>query len=162
MSNSEILTQRQVSVKRGLDLVQLQLGLHKLQLYYHTVFEMCSGIQGAIKFAMRHEGTRVDVWADLNEYNRSDLGIPSHKGYRRSGHASNVKEWKVGFEQALVTLTFDDLTVKMHYSDAAKLYSWMRRAGRQAKNWSGDKSRHWNTYARLVDAEENDKVVYAA
>ncbi len=154
----DLFTQKQINVRQGLDLVELQLGTHKIRLYYQTIFKMCSGIQGAIQFAIRYEGSKVTLWKELNKYDRKAITTPMHFEYRRSGHMSNVKDWAVSFEGSLIVLKFDELTAKMHYSDAAVLYSWLRRAGKQAKNWSGDRSRTWNTYAKLVDAEQNDKL----
>lgn len=150
----------QINVQQGLDIVQLCLKDRKIRMYYPTTFEICSGMQGAIKFAMRHEGLRPGFWKELNKYERSALSVPLHKGYRRSGHMSNFDKWKVDFEGSLIILTFDDEFFQMHFSDAAFVYAWMRRAAKECKHWAGDRSRIYNTYARLTDAEADDKVLY--
>ncbi len=144
-----------------MDLVQLQLGSDKIRLYYQTTFKICSSIQGAIKFAMGHEGVRPEVWHKINVYDRTDLETPLHHEYRRSGHSTNIKDWNVAFEGSLVVLTFDTQAYKMHFSDAVWIYAWLRRAAKEAKHWAGDRSRIYNTYANLRDAEENDKILYA-
>lgn len=156
----DLFTAEQVNVQQGLDLVRLQLGSNDIRLYYQTVFKICSSLQGASKLAMQHEGNKPELWAKLAQYDRADIGVPLHFEYRRSGLVTNLTNWKVAFEGALVVLTLDDLTAKFHYTDAAKLTVWLRRAGKQAKNWAGDKSRQWSTFAHLSDAEENDKVAY--
>jgi len=147
----------QVNVQQGLDLVNLQLGSNQIRLYYHTTFSICSSLQGATKLAMQNEGLKPDFWHKLIKYDWKGVDTPMHKTYRRSGHQSNLTDWEVAFEGSLVVLKLDDLTAKFHFSDAAKLQVWLRRAAKQAKNWSGDRSRIWNTFARLTDAEENDK-----
>ena len=106
----------QVSIASGMDLVRIKFRSETFILYYPTVFKICSSMGGAARFAMRHEGQRPNLWAELAAYDRAD---------------------------------------------AATIQVWMRRAAKEAKNWSGDTSRIWNTYARLCDVEENDKVVYA-
>jgi len=120
----------------------------------------CSSMQGATKLAMGNEGLKPDYWNKLVHYDARDCDVKMHHEYRRSKHVTNVKDWAVAFEGSLVVLKFDALTAKFHFADAAKLQVWLRRAAKQAKNWSGDRSRIWNTFARLVDAEENDKIVY--
>lgn len=155
-----LFKQEHVNVQQGLDIVQLSLKTSKIRMYYPTTFEICSGMQGAIKFAMRHEGLKPKFWHELNKYDRTNLSVPLHKGYRRSGHLSNFEKWKVDFEGSLVMLTFDDEFFQLHFSDAAFVYAWLRRAAKQAKHWAGDRSRIYNTYARLTDAEEDDKALY--
>jgi len=155
-----LFKQEQINVQQGLDIVQLQLGSDKIRMYYPTTFEICSAMQGAIKFAMTHEGLRPKFWHELNKYDRANLSVPLHKGYRRSTYVSNFKDWEVAFEGSLVVLTFDDEFYKMHFSDAAFVYAWLRRAAKECKHWAGDRSRIYNTYAKLTDAEANDKVLY--
>ena len=151
----------QIQVQQALDLVQLCIGKDKIRLYYPTAFKICSSMAGAAKFAMRHEGARPALWNELAKYDRAICAVPLHREYRRTNHPTNIKTWEVAFEDSLVVLTFDDQFYKMHYSDAAVVQVWLRRAAKQAKNWAGDSGRIWSTYARLTDAEENDKVVYA-
>lgn len=117
-------------------------------------------MQGATKLAMQHEGVRPKLFAALANYDRSQCAVPLHHEYRRSKYESDLKDWQVAFEGSLVVLTLDDLVAKFHFSDAAKLQSWLRKAAKQAKNWAGDRGRIWNTFAALRDAEENDKVVF--
>jgi len=143
----------QVNVQQGQDLVNLQLGSNQIRLYYQTTFKICSSLQGATKLAMQTEGLKPDFWNKLVQYDARDCNVPCHHEYRRSGHTTNLKDWSVAFEGSLVVLKLDDLTAKFHYSDAAKLQVWLRRAGKQAKNWAGDRSRIWSTFARLAEAE---------
>ncbi len=156
----DLFTSEQVNVQQGLDLVQLQLGSSKIRMYYQTVFKICSSMQGASKLAMATEGVRPEKWGELAKYDSRDVDTPCHHEYRRSFKTTNLTHWKVAFEGPLVVMTFDELTAKFHYADAAKLCVWLRRAAKQAKNWSGDRSRIWNTYARLTNAAENDKTVF--
>jgi len=160
MAIKNLFTQEQINVQQGLDIVQLCLKDSKIKMYYPTTFEICSGMQGAIKFAMSHEGLKPKFWHELNKYERADLGVPLHRRYRRSSYTSNFKNWKVDFEGSLVVLWFDEDYFKMHFSDAAFVYAWLRRAAKQAKHWAGDRSRIYNTYAKLTDAEANDKILY--
>ena len=150
-----------VTVASGKDLVRITFTSDTIILYYPTVFKICSSMGGAARFAMRHEGVHPDLWNKLAAYDRTDITVPMHFEYRRSGLLANVEKWSVAFEHQLVVLQFDDLIKKFHYEDAAYIQVWMRRAAKEAKNWSGDTSRIWSTYARLTDAEENDKIVYA-
>ena len=156
----DLFTAKQVNVAQALDIVQLQLGSNKIRLYYQTTFKICSSLQGATKFAMRHEGNKPDLWNKLAAYDRSECSVKLHREYRRSGYVTNLTNWEVAFEGSLVILKLDDLTAKFYYPDAARLNVMLRRAAKQAKHWAGDRSRIWNTYARLSDAEENDKVLY--
>lgn len=155
-----ILKPAQMRVQQGMDLVQLQLGSDKIRLYYQTTFKICAALMGSVKFAMRHEGERPALWEQLSTYDRASVKVPLHREYRRSGHMTNIKDWEVSFEGSLVILTFDGRFYKMHYSDGIKLYAWLRRAAKEAKHWAGDRGRVYSTFARLTDAEANDKVLY--
>lgn len=155
-----ILKPAQMNVQQGMDLVQLQLGSDKIRAYYQTTFKICAGIMGSAKFAMQHEGVRPKLFEELNTYSRVDYTNPIHHEYRRSGHMPNFETWEVGFEGSLVKLTFDDEYYMMHYEHAVLLYAWLRRAAKEAKRWSGDRGRTFTTFAKLTDAEDNDKVLY--
>jgi len=157
----DLFTSEQVNVQQAMDIVQVVLGSNKIRLYYHTTFTLCSKIQGASKIAMQHEGVKPEFWSKLAKYDRKSIDTPVNRTYRRSPHLANVEVIDVDIEGALVVLKFDDLVAKFHYTDAAKLCVWLRRAAKQAKNWSGDRSRIWNTYANLTDAEANDKIIFA-
>ncbi len=150
----------QINVQQGMDLVQLQLGSDKIRLYYQTTFKICAGLMGSTKFAMRHEGVRPKLFEELSIYDRTNYKNPIHHEYRRSGHVTNIETWDVGFEGSLVKLTFDDQFYMMHYEHAILLYAWLRKAAKEAKRWAGDRGRVFSTFARLTDAEEDDKVLY--
>jgi len=157
----DLFTSKQVNVQQAMDIVQLVLGSNKIRLYYHTTFSLCSKIQGASKIAMQHEGVKPEFWNKLAKYDRTTIDTPVNKTYRRSPHLANVEMIDVKIKGSLVVLVFDDLVAKFHYTDAAKLCVWLRRSAKQAKNWAGDRSQIWNTYANLTDAETNDKVMLA-
>lgn len=150
----------QAQVTQGMDLVQLRLGSNKIRMYYQTVFEICSKMRGHGTFALRHERNHPALWRELDEYGRTPCTVPLHPKHRRSGLVTNLNNWKVWHEGQLVVVQFDDLITKFHYADAARIQAWMRRAGKQAKNWSGDSGRHMTIFARLTDAEDNDKFAY--
>lgn len=156
----DLFTFEQVNVRQGLDLVELQLGSNKIRLYYHDAFTICSKLQGNATFALRYERNNPKLWEELNAYEHKPITVPLHPRYRRSGLASNVKVYKVSFEGQLVILQFDTLVAKFHYSDIPKLRAHMYRAAKQAKRWAGDSSRQWNIFARLTDAEDNDKFAF--
>ncbi len=152
----------QINVQQGKDLVQLHLGSNAIRLYYQTTFKLCAKMAGCIKFAMRHEGIKPEIWHELNVYDRKRIKTKLHHEYRRSGYSANVTLWDVDFEGSLIVLTFDTKPFKMHFSDAVKIYAWLRGAAKEAKHWAGDRSRIYSTSAMLRDAEENDKILYTA
>ena len=156
----DLFTFEHVNVRQGLDLVELQLRTHKLRLYYHDVFTICSKLQGNATFALRYEQNHPKLWRDLQQYDQEPITTPVHPTYRRSGIASNVKTYKISFRGPLVILQFNELVVKFHYSDIPRLRSHLYRAAKQAKRWSGDESRQRSIFARLTDAEDNDKFAY--
>ena len=158
----DLFKAEQVNVKKALDLVQLILGDNKIRLYYQTVFKLCSDLQGASKIAMQHEGIKPDFWHKLAVYEGQVIDTPMNRTYRRSGYTSNVTaDPKVDIEGSIVVVYFDDLVAKFHFSEAAQLCVWLRVAAKHCKNWAGDRSRIKNVYARLTDAEENEKLTLA-
>lgn len=157
----DLFTSEQVNVQQAQDIVQLILGTNKIRLYYQSTFTICSKLQGASKIAMQHEGVKPEFWNEIAKYDRNSIDTPIHRTYRRSPHQANVQVVDIDIEGSLVVVKFDDLVAKFHYTDAAKLCVWLRRAAKQAKNWSGDRSRIWNTWAHLTDAEAEDKINYA-
>ena len=156
----DLFTFKQVNVRQGMDLVELQLSSHKIRLYYHDVFTICSKLQGNATFALRYERNHPKLWRELNKYEHEPIATPLHPTYRRSGLVSNVKVYKISFKGQLVILQFDELVAKFHYSDIPRLRAHLYRAAKQAKRWAGDDSKQWNIFARLTTAEENDKFVY--
>ena len=155
-----ILTQQQVSVKQGMDLVELHLGDRSILLYYQTVFEICMKIRGLATFALRYERNSPKLLRELEKYDQEPISEPLSPVYRRSGLAANVDAWNVTYEKQLVVLQFNDQIFKMHYADAIVLHAWLGRAAKQAKCWAGDSSRQWRIFARLTDAEDNDKFAF--
>ncbi len=155
-----ILTQDRMAVKYGMDLVQLKFGDRSILLYYHTVFDICMKIRGLATFALRHERKPPQLIRELEKYEREPLTEPLSPIYRRSGLATNVNTWDVTYEGQLVVLHFNEQKFKMHYADAAVLHAWLGRAAKEAKRWAGDNSRQWRVFAKLTDAEDNDKFAF--
>ncbi len=143
-----------------MDLVELDIASNKIRLYYQHVFTICSKLQGNATFALRYERNHPELWRELNKYAREPCIVPMHPQYRRSGLMSNVESWSVRFENQLVVLQFDDLVAKFHYSSIPRLRAHLYRAAKQAKHWAGDAVKQWNIYAKLTDAEDNDKFAY--
>jgi hypothetical protein len=157
----DLFKAEQVNVQKALDIVQLILGDNKIRLYYQTAFKLCSDLQGASKIAMQHEGIKPDFWHKLAVYEGQVIDTPVNRTYRRSSYTSSVNDPVVDIRGSLVVIHFDDLVVKLHFSDAAQLCVWVRVAAKHCKNWAGDRSRIRNVYARLTDAEENEKLILA-
>lgn len=156
----DLFTFHDVNVRQGMDLVELQLSSNKIRLYYYDVFTICSKLQGNATFALRYERNHPELWRELNRYEQEPITTPLHPTYRRSGLASNVQTYKVSFKGPLVILQFNELVAKFHYSDIPRLRAHLYRAAKQAKRWSGDDSQQWTIFARLTDAEDNDKFAY--
>ena len=155
-----ILTQQQVSVKHGMDLVQLKLGDRSMLLYYQHVFSICSKMRGLGTFALRYERNSPALMRELDKYELAPPDEPLSPVYRRSGLATNVETWKVSYEDQLVVLQFNDQQFKMHYADSAVVRAWLYKAAKEAKAWAGDDRTGFRVFARLTDAEDNDKFAY--
>jgi len=110
---------------------------------------------------MQHEGIKPEFWQKLADYEGQVIDTPLNRLYRRSTYNSDVSDPTVDPEGSLVVCHFDDLTAKFHFSDAAQLCVWVRVAAQHCKNWAGDRSRIRKVYARLTDAEENEKLTLA-
>lgn len=157
---SEVLTKEHCAVGAELDMVGIKFGPPRLLLYYHTAFEVAHGTCMSAKFAGRYEGVRPQLWREfVRGSDRAPTAKP-HYTYRRSGAVSSITDWSVAFDRNLVVWKFDDLTVKMHYSEAFQMYAMIRNAARKAKAWSGDRSRIRTVRAVLTNAEANDKILY--
>ncbi len=156
----DLFTFEHVNVRQGMDLVELQLRSHKIRLYYQDVFAICSKLQGNATFALRYERNHPKLWRELQLYDQEPITTPLHPVYRRSYLASNFTVYKVSFRGSLVILQFNELVAKFHYSDIPRLRSHLYRAGKQAKRWAGDSSKQWTIFARLTDAEDNDKFAF--
>jgi hypothetical protein len=138
------------------DFVYVFLGAHTIKVPYQTGFEILTGIRMAAKMSMRHEGYSAKDWQAFAKLDRNEPNsVPTNKFHRRSSETANVKTWSVRWENSLVIIEANELTAKMHYSDAFYLYVNMRLACRQAKAWAGDQSRTLRGAAYLNDAEEN-------
>lgn len=155
-----ILTQHQMSVKQGMDLVQLNLDDRSILLYYQTTFDICMKIRGLATFALRYERNPPALMHELEKYEQEPSNVPLSPVFRRSGLMTNVDTWGVYQEDQLVVLVFNDLHVKMHYVDAVMVHAWLGKAAKEAKRWAGDSSRQFRVFAKLTDAEANDKFAF--
>ncbi len=52
-----------------------------------------------------------------------------------------------------VVLTIGNSDVTFDYETALKLSQWLRVRGKEAKNFAGDKSRHWSVIGVLSHAD---------
>lgn len=160
-----ILTQHQVSVKQGMDLVQAKFSDRSMLLYYQDTFEICSKMRGLGTFALRYERNSPKLMIELEKYEQEPPNVPLSPRFRRSGLKTNVKAYRVDYEDQLVVLEFRDFTnnihvVKMHYTDAVIVRAWLFKAAKEAKAWAGDDSRGFRVFAKLTDAEDNDKFAF--
>ncbi len=143
-----------------MDLVEANLGGSPILLYYQEVLDICMKIRGLATFALRYERNPPTLIRELEDYERTPFENTLSPVYRRSGLMTNVKTWKVTQENQLVVLRFNDQYFKFHYADAVVLHAWLGHAAKEAKRWAGDSSRQWRVFARLTDAEDNDKFAY--
>jgi hypothetical protein len=160
---SNILKSEVVGASSENDLVHLQLGRHKIHLYYQTAFDIVNSIRMAAKLSLRHEGLQMPDWRALDAEVAAQLPpkVKRNRIYRRTNAQSNISRWSVDWEGSLVVLHFDELTCKMHYADAFRLHGLLRHVATNAKNWAGDPSRSMRATAYLNNAEENYKHGYA-
>ena len=114
-------------------------------------------IRGLATFALRYERNPPTLMRELDNYEKTPYDVPMSPVYRRSGLLTNVKSWQITHENQLVVMQFNDQVFKFHYEDAVVLHHWLGRAAKEAKRWAGDSSRQWRLFARLTDAEDNDK-----
>lgn len=151
------------AVKSGteLDTVVLQIGHKMITFPYQSAFEILNGIKMAAKLAMRIEGNKIGRWREMAGIDCDPEPLTPNRRFRQSRKKTNLKDWKISFEGALVVMQFNESIFKLHYSEALQLYSWLRLAARRAKAWAGDRSRTMRTTAHLTDAEDNYKHGYS-
>lgn len=155
---SDLMTKQRVSVVADLDMIRLSFGSESVVIPYQTAIEVANGIKMAGKLASRHEGNSAQDWRDFIDIDNGPKSkTERHRGFRRSNVGPNVREWTVGWDGAVVKITFDQTTVGLHYSDALECYNWLRVAYRDAKAWAGDTGKIMRTTAYLNDAEQNYK-----
>ena len=155
---SGILKKERIDVQAELDLVVFVFGDRRLLVPYQTAFEICNGVRMAAKMASRQSGNAADAWRELAAVPLEERFPTTEKRarqFRRSRLQPNVKAWEIKFESELVILKFDDLAVKIHFSDALRWYTHARAAAHIAKDWAGDSTKKLRMTAHLSDAEEN-------
>lgn len=59
-------------------------------------------------------------------------------------------------EGSLVVLQIGNAEMKMEYETAIQLSTWLRVRGKEAKQLSGDNSRHWSVIGNLTAVEGGD------
>lgn len=140
-----------------MDMAVFVFGKHRVQVPYQTAFEILNGVRLASKMAMRVEGNEATAWRDFARINGASRDLTPARRFRRSNLQSNVKTWAVQFDGPLVVMVFDELTVKIHYSEALPWYTAARLAAREAQAWAGDSKKVMRCVGHLTDAEENYK-----
>lgn len=67
------------------------------------------------------------------------------------------QDYAVWHEGELVKMKAGNVTITMDYPTTLKMSQLLRMHGKSAKNFAGDKGKHWSSIAVLTDAEENYK-----
>ena len=148
----DLVTLKKINVAHAMDLVEWTLGDNKIRLYYPTCFKIAGALRVAGKAGVNAAGGNVKLWRELARYELAAPFSPVHSEYRRSGHLSNLKEWRVDVEGELTTIYLDNLVAKFHCTDALICQAWLDVAARQAKAWAGDDSTAFIVTGRLTDA----------
>jgi len=148
----DLFTLKKINVAYAMDLVEWTLGDNKIRLYYPTCFKIAGAMRVGGKAGVDASGGNVKLWRELARYELAAPFTPTHREYRRSGHLSNLKEWRVDVDGELVIVYLDDLVAKFHCTDALICQSWLDVAARRAKAWAGDDSTAFVVTARLTDA----------
>lgn len=156
----DIIEKTVVTTGSVFDVVVLRIGGIEIIFPYQSAFEICNGIKMAAKLALRIEGNKIALWREMAVVDHDPEPLTPNRKFRQSGKATNLKNWAISFEGALVVMQFNESLFKLHYSEALPLYTWLRVAARRAKAWAGDRSRTMRTTAYLNDAEENYKHGY--
>ena len=137
-----LFTQEKVKVGNGMDLVQWQLGEHKIRLYYLTAYKLAGQIRVVAKAAVNLAGGNPALWRSLAAYDLEPSRVPLHREYRRSGFLSNLKTIPtVDIDGELVVVQLDELEATFHCTDALIVQAMLLRAARDAKRWAGDAQR---------------------
>jgi hypothetical protein len=157
---TDVFLKESVTSSADLDMVLFTFGKHRVLVPYQTAFEILAGVKLAGKLASRVDGLDPQRWRELARVNPSSRKLTPARRYRRSNKRSNVKSWSVKFDGPLVVMVFNELTVKLHYSDALTWYTGARLAGREAQAWAGDTKRQMRAVGFLNDAAENDRLGY--
>ncbi len=157
---TDVFLKESVTSGSDLDMVLFSFGEHRVVVPYQTAFEVLAGVKLAGKMASRVDGHDPQNWRELARVNGSSRNLTPNRRFRRSNKTSNVSAWSVKFEDRLVVLVFNELTVKLHYSDALTWYTGARLAAREAQAWAGDTKRQMRAVGYLNSAEENDRLGY--
>lgn len=64
----------------------------------------------------------------------------------------------VAAERDLVVITLGNVEIKLGYEDSLLLSQWIRVRAKQAKDFAGDKSRHWSVIGTMHDASRGPGV----
>lgn len=157
---SDVFLKESVTSSADLDMVLFTFGEHLVLVPYQAAFEILAGVKLAGKMASRVDGLDPQAWRELAHVNNSSRNLTPNRRFRRSNKMSNVKAWSVKFEGRLVVLVFNELIVKLHYSDALTWYTGARLSAREAQAWAGDTKRQMRAVGYLNDAAENDRLGY--
>jgi len=79
------------------------------------------------------------------------------KKHRGTGGVFQKMQWNVTPKGDNVVLTMGNADIEFGYETALQMSQALRIAGKEAKMFAGDFSRHWSVIGVLRDAQENFK-----
>ena len=134
------------------DMVQIRLGAIRPLMPYGAALELAAHLRVACKEAMPFYAAPPRSWRDLDTEDLDDCPRP-HRGFRRSTRVPNYRAWSCHARRApLITVVFDGVETDLDLEFAIRIHVSIRRAGRRAKAWAGDRSKTLRITARLSDA----------
>ena len=152
-----MLQKTQFGANDNLDMVVLTIMGRHPRIPYQTAFEISQSLRIASKYDARQDRANASFWRDVDIEDLNDCPKPN-KIFRRSSLSSTVRNWSVDVQAGLVALTLDSLSVEFDYETAIKFHQIIRRAGRRAKAWAGDRANISRCLGNLTDAEEDYKL----
>jgi hypothetical protein len=143
-------------VNDELDFVNIRCGVIRARIGYRIAFAVDHRLRIAAKQSARFHRVPASFWRFVELPDLEDCPRPSRIP-QQSRLTPTVSRWDVFTVpgEPLVHIEFDGMAMELDYEAAVKLGHDIRRAGRRAKAWAGDRSKYSAMLGLLTDAEDD-------
>lgn len=150
---SEFATKQDISIETDYDRVVFTIARTSIPMPYNAAFKVASGMKKCGTIIMHQIKESPENRAGYMAIER-EIKVNEVSPLRRSTNPPPVK-CQMAIQDERVMVTFNNLKVGFHFTDALKISAWLHAGATQAQNWAGDKGRKIHANGSFINAVGN-------
>jgi hypothetical protein len=153
-----VLKKQRIHVYSEHDQVVLTVGNLEVKMPYAASFSVAQHLRLASKDCLRFS-KEATPWVEFTKDENMPEGTTPYKlSDKKRITPGKGFAWKISRDGEMVKCLFGNNEVKLHFTTALQIMTWLRQAGKLSKGWAGDGTKSMIMAGVLSDAEENYKL----